>query len=178
MRHPLVLNLLRHRYGLLAILAFGISFKILIDALDHSIPISPVIDGASPAMKSDDTRLPDEAPQVAIYAALLERPIFIRTRRPYVPPPPEAVPVEQPPVQPEIVLQEPQVTLQGIFIRGRTRQALVLTPENALPVWVNEGANITGWKLSEIKPNQLILLAGTQRRTIELYVEKSQLSGN
>jgi hypothetical protein len=78
----------------------------------------------------------------------------------------------------EFVLPEPEVTLQGIYIRGNARQALILTPENSMPIWVNEGANIAAWKLAEIKPNQLVLLAGTQRRIIELYVEKSQLYGN
>lgn len=87
-------------------------------------------------------------------------------------------PVEQSPVQSEVVVQEPQVNLQGIFIHGRIRRALILTPENSLPMWVGEGTNITGWKLANIEPNHLILLSGSQRRVVELYVEKSQLSGN
>jgi hypothetical protein len=45
-------------------------------------------------------------------------------------------------------------------------------------MWVGEGTNITGWKLANIEPNHLILLSGSQRRVVELYVEKSQLSGN
>lgn len=178
MRHPLVLNLLRYRYILMAVLAFGISVKLLADAFNHSLVNSPIMESASSSLSSEEVLVAEEAPQAIGYVALLERPLFSRTRRPYVPPPPEPPAVEQPQVQPEIVTQEPQVSLQGIFIQGRTRRALVLTPENALPAWVNEGANISGWKLSEIKPNQLILLAGSQRRIIELYVEKSQLNGN
>ena len=176
MRHPLVLNLLRYRYVLLAVLVLCVSITFLMNAINHTLATSPVLDRSQSAPRSEEIGFTQEVTQPIRYVALLERPLFSRTRRPYVPP--QLPPAEEPPAAPEVILSEPQLTIQGIFIRGEIRQALILSAENPSAVWISEGENISGWMLAEIKPNELILLAGTRRRTIELYVEKSQLNVN
>jgi hypothetical protein len=71
----------------MAVLAFCISAKLVINAFSHSLVTSPVVEGSSSSLSADQVLVADEAPQVIGYAALLERPLFSRTRRPYAPPP-------------------------------------------------------------------------------------------
>jgi hypothetical protein len=147
------------------------SFTALIDSINHPLRTTPVLDGSEPTSQLQNIDLPEEVVRPIGYAAILERPIFSRTRRPYVPPT-TLPPAEQAQPTPDVILSEPQFILQGIFIRGHLRLALIQTAENSLAVWIREGEEISGWVLAEIEPNELILQAGGQKRTVELYVEK------
>ena len=110
------------------------------------------------------------------YPEIAERPLFSRSRRPFVPPQP--VVVEQPPPEPQPVAAEPQITLQGVMISGRTRHALILAGGEPAPRWLSEGDSVTGWKIKEIGTNGVRLIAEGQTRKVNLYVEKSAASDN
>lgn len=177
MTHSLFLNLLRYRYQLLAILLFLVSMQLLTSAIDQQIAVSPLSEGSTTSIASTETAdLASEPTTTVNYGAMADRPLFSRSRRPYVPPPPEPAQIDV--VETQVILPEPQLTLQGIFISGSVRRALIATPDSPAATWHNEGDSISSWRLAEIKPNTLILLAGDQRRTVELYVEKPQLNGN
>lgn len=153
----------------LALLVAGyVVFRAYADMPD----ISPLAGNAStlPVRASAKTTDADAATAGGT-GEILARPLFSRTRRPFVPPPVERV--EPAPEEPQSVqaISEPPLTLQGVYIRGRTRRALILSAE-ASAQWKTVGDTVSGWNIIEIAPNGIQLEAGGETRDIKLYVEK------
>jgi type II secretory pathway component PulC len=107
------------------------------------------------------------------------RPVFSPTRRPFVAP---VVSTQQ--VQPEqVVVQPPSQTLtdsslfqlKGILLSDSRTAALIVTPENADGKWYSNTDNVMGWKISKINANSVELMANGQSKTIQQYVDNSQL---
>jgi type II secretory pathway component PulC len=107
------------------------------------------------------------------------RPVFSPTRRPFVAP---IVSTQQ--VQPEQVVVQPQsqtltdsslFQLKGILLSDSRTAALIVTPENADGKWYSNTDNVMGWKISKINANSVELMANGQSKTIQQYVDNSQL---
>jgi hypothetical protein len=102
---------------------------------------------------------------------IVERPLFSRSRRPFVLPPPEVIAPAPEISEPVQVAAEPQLTLQGVYIQGQVRRALILSTESPAQ-WQGVGDDISGWNITEIGANGITLEAQGQTRLLKLYVEK------
>jgi hypothetical protein len=106
------------------------------------------------------------------------RPIFTPTRRPFVPKvaeapagEPAALPTPEP--QSSASYDARQFSLRGILISGRTRRALIASPESPDGIWVGVGTEIMGWKVANVDQNGVKLEARGQSAEIKLYVDNS-----
>jgi hypothetical protein len=111
---------------------------------------------------------------------LLSRLVFSPTRRPPEPRPPEPVASSLPSIQtafdnaPAIDKPPPEgVTLQGVLIGGRLRQALIVSPDHLEGIWLKPGAEIGGWTLGRIEADRATLKSGKSQIEMTLYVDNS-----
>jgi hypothetical protein len=140
---------------------------------DISLPMVQVADILATREPSSEL-----VPAHAQYPEIAARPLFSRSRRPFMPPPQEIA--EPAPPEPEQVatLGDPQIVLQGVMITDRAEQALILADGEAAPRWRNVGESVGGWTIAEIAENGVRLTAEQQSRTVNLYVEKPAMPDN
>lgn len=108
------------------------------------------------------------------------RPLFLSSRRPFVPPPPPSsndvaaeaaaapVPLEPPPAP---AADPSTIFLKGIMVDGGYREALVVTATDPTPKWHSTGSKIDGWEVAAISDNEIILLNGSQEVRLKQYVD-------
>jgi hypothetical protein len=118
--------------------------------------------------------VPDQRPEI-YFAAILDRPLFAQSRRPQVlesasvQEAPVLIPEPAPAPEPEaVILPEPNVALLGITAGGAQNSALI-SVEGAEPEWLEEGSNISGWRIEGIKPSAIELSESGRSLRIELY---------
>jgi type II secretory pathway component PulC len=111
----------------------------------------------------------------------LGRPLFLSSRRPFVPPTPpvtteaqvEAAAVQTPPTPPPAPVADPSTfLLKGIVIDGGYREALVATATDPTPKWYSSGSKIEGWEVAAISDNEIILINGSNEARLKQYVDK------
>ncbi len=128
---------------------------------------------ATTASKAEIPETSDASKMLLIHAQT--RPLFSPTRRPWVAPPVEPVPV---PVEPEpveaqpvvaVATQPPQITLLGIDITPSGTKALTLKAGETDAVWMRAGELVDGWTVRQIKSTSIELENGSQSVTLELY---------
>jgi len=113
----------------------------------------------------------------AVLSEALARPLFRRSRRPFDPAKVAlSNTVSTTPVveefQPELPPPDAsQLLVKGIVIRGQERQALITTPESPEGIWLPAGADIMGWKITELGFNGVTLSAGKHSVQLKLYVD-------
>jgi hypothetical protein len=73
----------------------------------------------------------------------------------------------------EATTQPPDVTLVGIIVDAQDRMAMLRTPGSPLANAFRVGATISGWQLSEIAPDRIVLSAGAARDEIRLDANKA-----
>jgi hypothetical protein len=73
----------------------------------------------------------------------------------------------------ETAAQPPEVTLVGIIVDAQDRMAMLRTPGSPLASAFRVGATISGWQLSEIAPDRIVLSAGGARDEIRLDANKA-----
>lgn len=107
------------------------------------------------------------------------RPLFLSSRRPFVPLPPAANPNEiaaapaAPPEPPPVPAADPStILLKGIMVDGGYREALIVTAADPTPKWHSTGSRIDGWEVAAISDNEIILLNGAQEVRLKQYVDK------
>lgn len=96
--------------------------------------------------------------------AIVERPLFTASRRPYEGPE-EELPAE---MEPEIAAFS--LTLAGTLLRGEQRLALLLHPEKGL-LRLRQGQDVDGWRIEEIRGNEVHLKR--EDETMRLTLQKS-----
>jgi hypothetical protein len=82
------------------------------------------------------------------YREILARPIFFKSREPFVPappPPPPAVVAPPPPIA-----VDPGLVLGGVMIRNSVKKAYVFSRGNPSGAWANEGEEFMGWQIRSI----------------------------
>ncbi len=96
---------------------------------------------------------------------ILQRPLFARSRRgapvavsPVAPPPPVAPQLDR------------NITLKGVFINGARAKALLIYTQEPLGAWVQASDEISGWRVSEIGPDQVLLEAANEKLVVPLGV--------
>lgn len=130
---------------------------------------------APPPVERAVTQIADETvtavqappvPPLAVFAAIVARPLFMPDRRPYVPPPP--APAQQPP-QPEPA-PPVEVTVHGIVTRGEQRLALVSVGRAEAILRVAPGDELHGWRVEQVDPSGVALARGAERKRFHVFV--------
>lgn len=96
-------------------------------------------------------------------AVIAARPLFIETRRPYVPPAPAAT-SESPAAPPE-----PLTLLATVMAEGRLI-ALIQSQRDSRIEKLGIGEAIAGWTLADVQSGHVILKQGTESRQLDLLV--------
>jgi hypothetical protein len=143
--------------------------------------VAPIGDW-SPQMNGDPNT--PAASRNSAYPHTEQRPLFMRTRRPYEPQPPDPEP-PPPPIampQPNLPLPQPEtpaapqlergLKVAGVVAVGKTRSALIISASHPQGEWFIEGTAVGGWTVSEIRANTVVLKNGTQIFNLELYPER------
>ncbi|MHA6268367.1 hypothetical protein ACXYMP_16020 [Aliiroseovarius sp. CAU 1755] len=155
--------------GIVVLLGFGLMGQIAQEDSGRDGLAEPESGTALVASASSDTaRLPTR-PEV-YFAAITERPIFAPTRRPV-----QAARDEKPAQTVEVtapLLEQDEVPLavqvHGIRGQGDAYSAL-LSSGGQTPEWLDPGASIGGWKVSEIGSDWIIMNNGENSQRVELY---------
>lgn len=103
------------------------------------------------------------------YENILQRPLFSRNRR-GLPTTPAAVVTEA--VAPSRIMLDPSVALRGVFMNGERAKAFLTSSDNPVGVWIAVNEQWSGWRLSEVRPNEIVLEADGEQQTIPLTVLK------
>lgn len=108
--------------------------------------------------------------------ATFARPMFEPGRRPFMPKveEPQAEPVEQPALEPEVAaapdISDPsQLRLMGVLKTATVEQVLIATLDNPSGDWFFLDAEVIGWKIKVIAPNSVTLEAHGKTFVLEHY---------
>jgi hypothetical protein len=107
--------------------------------------------------------VPVSTPPAESFAEIGTRPIFSSIRRS----------AAAPGTAGAATLQAPEVALVGIMIDSHDRIAMLRTPGSPLASAFHLGATVSGWELSEIAPDRIVLSAGGARDEIRLDANKA-----
>ena len=160
--------------------AFVLAALTLATVASTAVLLSP--DEGPPPVTTAPARAP-ELPSLATYApppkgqfnAINERPLFMATRRPFVPeapPPPPAPPpapamaTPPPPAPPPASLRQTH-TLIGIVEASGERTALLRANAGAVVVRLAEGDSFQGWTMKQVGPDTVRVRAGEMEELIE-----------
>jgi len=128
-----------------------------IGAVEWTPKLSLMTSSAQEARAIDDT------------GEILARPVFFKSRAPYVPPPPAPPP---PPVAnstpPPIINPDPGLLLAGVMITDRVRKAYLVKKADSQGTWASEGENLMGWKVHSVSAKSVTLQL--QDRTVKLLL--------
>jgi len=103
---------------------------------------------------------------VEAYRQILARPVFFRSREPFVraqPPPPATRTV------PSNSVADPNLVLGGVMIEGNVRKAYLFIRNNPSGAWVSEGEEFMGWQLRSIDSASAKLEQKDRRIDLQLY---------
>lgn len=103
------------------------------------------------------------------YENILQRPLFSRNRQSL---PATPAPVVTEAVAPSRITLDPSVALRGVFMNGGRTKAFLTSSDNPVGVWIAVNEQWSGWRLSEVKPNEIVLEAEGERQTLPLTVLK------
>jgi hypothetical protein len=106
---------------------------------------------------------------LSLYGSTLAQPVFFRTRKPYVPPPPVAV--QTPIAAPPAPVVNPGFSITGVFIKNGQKRAYILKQGDRIGAWVNEGETLVGWTLQSVMPTSITLAQGGRTIELELYLK-------
>ena len=121
-------------------------------------------DTLGPAIRIEGLNLPNASE----FRAVVERPLFMETRRPPPPAPSGPPPKLEPPTP---------VTFQLMGVITSPKGPLALVGENKGKYRrIRATETIDGWKVKEIHPNQLVLEQGTVKQNINLTKKKPRAS--
>jgi hypothetical protein len=119
------------------------------------IAIEIVFDGPSATDKVDwNLGLSAPAGNVAnrkpieSYRQTLARPVFFKSREPFVPTPPSPPPVLIATPPPTVV--DPGLVLGGVMIKKDVKKAYVFSRASANGAWTSEGDEFLGWQIRSI----------------------------
>lgn len=108
-----------------------------------------------------------ETRATAEHSEILARPVFFKSRVPYVPPPPAPPPSIA--VAAPIVNLDPGLVLAGVMITGRIKKAYFVQKMGAQGTWADEGENLMGWRVESIATEIVTLEQQGRRLELQLY---------
>jgi hypothetical protein len=86
---------------------------------------------------------------VDAYRQILARPLFFKSRLPFVPPPPPAPP-PAPIAAPPPAAVDPGIALGGVMMKDNIKKAYVFSKAGTGGAWASEGEEFMGWKVTAI----------------------------
>ena len=99
-------------------------------------------------MSSSGEKVPAAKP-IDAYREILARPIFFKSREPFVPAPPPPPPVVA--AMPPPVVADPGLVLGGVLIKNGVKKAYVFSRANAgAGAWISEGQDFMGWSITSV----------------------------
>lgn len=104
------------------------------------------------------------------FSEIIERPLFRKDRRPYVP----ETPIEPEPVRdtrPDITTQ---ISLSAVVIDGDERIALIERKHDKKLQQLRQGETFNGWTLNHIQADDITMQKGQETRQIALAVKLSR----
>ncbi len=117
-----------------------------------------------------------QIPNAGDFAETFERPLFIPTRRKFVPEPvaPKPVevasaPVEQQPAPPQNAAPAIAPSLLGISTHGGAAKALLQIAGGNDALWYGSGETVDGWTVSSVDKDQAVLERDGKVTQIRLY---------
>jgi hypothetical protein len=105
--------------------------------------------------------------QIESYGQILTRPVFFRSREPFVPapaPPPPAL-IAAPP----LMVVDPGLVLGGVMMKNDVRKAYVSSIAGASGAWTSEGDEFMGWRIRSISRTGAKLEQGGRSIDLQLY---------
>jgi len=101
--------------------------------------------------------------------AILQRPIFSRTRQAAVPviAQPQVTPLPPPPPL-AFAARDSDLRLKGVFMNVPVVKAFVVSSQNPAGVWVKPQEEFGGWRVVAVRPSEIELEGGGQRITVPL----------
>ena len=154
--------------------AIGLSLILLLNAwllnevvaelLSDGLPSADKVDwnfGRSTASGNVANRKPIEA-----YAQILTRPVFFKSREPFVPAPPQPSKAAAAPVA-----TDPGLILGGVMIKDGVRKAYVVNRANAEGAWISERDKFMGWEIRSISKSGARLEQQGRSLDLQLYPE-------
>lgn len=121
--------------------------------------------------KKKKQELPDNgsfpSKSMSDYDTMLARPVFFKTRSPYVPPPP-SVPSKPAPA-PQAPFVDPGLSLTGVIVNKQLRKAYVIAKGDTQGKWLAEGDSIVGWAVQAITPTSVTLKQSDRSIELNLY---------
>jgi hypothetical protein len=82
------------------------------------------------------------------YREILARPVFSKSREPFVPPPPGPPPARITAPPPAVV--DPGLVLGGIMMKNNVKKVYVFSKSGTGGSWASEGDEFMGWKVTAI----------------------------
>lgn len=110
--------------------------------------------------------------------AALDRPLFLRSRRPFMAPVEQSVPENKdvPAVPPALPPVTNELSLKGIAIYSDQRSALIASPQAPGGVWVQLGGTIDGWTMTNMQDSTVTLKFGSESTLLKLYVDNPAMA--
>jgi hypothetical protein len=100
--------------------------------------------------------------------AILQRPVFSRTRQAALPV--IARPQSPPPIAslPALAARDSELRLKGVFMNAPMAKAFLVSAQNPAGAWVKPEEMFGGWKLIAVRPSDIELENGGERVTVTL----------
>jgi len=155
--------------GMVLAFAAGVNAWLLVTvAAEFAAGDLSVIERAAwnPQLSSTLEKVPAAKP-IEAYREILARPIFFKSRAPFVPAPPAPPPVVA--AMPPPVVVDPGLVVGGVLIKNDIRKAYMLSRANAGGgAWINEGQEFMGWSIRSVNATGAKL--EQQGRSIDLLL--------
>jgi hypothetical protein len=74
------------------------------------------------------------------------------------------------PVTPALPVLDQNIVLRGVYINGTSAKAFLTSTENPNGGWIAVNGEIAGWRLVEIKPEQILLEGQGQKLAVKRSV--------
>ena len=139
----------------------------LLDPPQINIPAAVPLSQVSADSPEHEPFKPFEVPPLDQYSEIVERPLFLETRRP---PPPEipdvAVEEEEQPVEEQVF------TLLGVMVTPDSKMALVEVDESGNVARLKVGDEVEGWELDSVSADNVVLRKGESVKNLPLVRNK------
>lgn len=145
--------------GLAGVIAFELSNGLPLAPAVTAAPMIVTADGGAQAVPAF------EPPASAAIDEIVTRPLFSKTREPFVPAPEAAA-------QAPVAAAAPAASFElvGTMVTGQSRIAMIQHAENGV-LWLREGQEIGGWHIAEIGGREVLLERDDETRDLRLRAE-------
>lgn len=153
--------------------ALAIALVTVTNLPDTSAIIPATPESLVPSLEQIAVNLVPPGKQLAV---ITDRPLFSRTRRPFIPlplaPPPQAsvaLKVESP--SPEAP-QTQNLVLKGVMLNDKNARALIASEANPSGAWIGKGEKIDGWQLNGVGADAVELEQMGRKAALKLYAHE------